>query len=371
MQLIIQEVDIAASFLPRPATSRATLESAKVKQNIQYQLRELVEVTNSMQSSIKMQHRGAETVNSRMRYNLQIIPVERHTANKESFNTAKHKMDEDARLQVEAQRPYDDNVVSFRTWRHIILESRGTQDTTPPAVELGRAFTDELRQKALTAYVTGRVEASLPEELEDEFPSIVERIKSVLESGERWFIRTDECSPKDVYSGPLPVSNFEQLLRQLLLSVRFLTTLERRDDLAHRLRLHFLPWDDEMNSLHEFRVFVPPAPSINDLHITAISQYSWYRPLPAEIKARLAFVVDRADEILKNGILTANDDVVRGLVAGFSFDVLLCERGCVLVELNTFGAMQNTGSCLFHWINDYDILYGLGEDRKIVVRICE
>ena len=45
---------------------------------------------------------------------------------------------------------------------------------------------------------------------------------------------------------------------------------------------------------------------------------------------------------------------------GFSFDMLWDDtRGtCELVELNPFGADSPCGSCLFHWIRDWDVLYG-------------
>ncbi|KAH6028547.1 hypothetical protein HBI54_229090 [Parastagonospora nodorum] len=45
---------------------------------------------------------------------------------------------------------------------------------------------------------------------------------------------------------------------------------------------------------------------------------------------------------------------------GFSFDVVLQDDGSVqLVELNPFGAMSGCGACLFNWIIDARMLYGL------------
>lgn len=47
---------------------------------------------------------------------------------------------------------------------------------------------------------------------------------------------------------------------------------------------------------------------------------------------------------------------------GFSFDVLEedgADGDIQLIELNHFGAMSGCGSCLFHWIRDARVLYGL------------
>jgi hypothetical protein len=51
------------------------------------------------------------------------------------------------------------------------------------------------------------------------------------------------------------------------------------------------------------------------------------------------------------------------LEQGYSFDVFYGEgeERPSLVELNVFGAGSGCRSCLFHWIDDMDRLYGEGE----------
>jgi hypothetical protein len=47
---------------------------------------------------------------------------------------------------------------------------------------------------------------------------------------------------------------------------------------------------------------------------------------------------------------------------GFSFDIALQDNGSVqLVEINPFGAMSGCGACLFQWVVDGRVLYGLEE----------
>ena len=52
---------------------------------------------------------------------------------------------------------------------------------------------------------------------------------------------------------------------------------------------------------------------------------------------------------------------------GFSFDVTLQRNGGVqLVELNPFGALSGCGACLFNWVLDGRVMYGLEEPQFIV-----
>lgn len=47
---------------------------------------------------------------------------------------------------------------------------------------------------------------------------------------------------------------------------------------------------------------------------------------------------------------------------GFSFDVILQEdRSVQLVEINPFGALSGCGACLFNWVLDGTVMYGLNE----------
>ena len=52
---------------------------------------------------------------------------------------------------------------------------------------------------------------------------------------------------------------------------------------------------------------------------------------------------------------------------GFSFDVALERHGSVqLVEINPFGALSGCGACLFNWVRDGRMLYGLEEAQFAV-----
>ena len=73
-------------------------------------------------------------------------------------------------------------------------------------------------------------------------------------------------------------------------------------------------------------------------------------------KAVLQDIVTYATEELPGDILELL------LKHGFSFDVALERHGNVrLVEINSFGALSGCGACLFNWILDSRVLYGLEE----------
>lgn len=56
------------------------------------------------------------------------------------------------------------------------------------------------------------------------------------------------------------------------------------------------------------------------------------------------------------------------LRCGFTFDVVGIGGEVQLLELNDSGAMSGCGSCLYHWIVDVSLLYGL--DCEVEFRIA-
>jgi hypothetical protein len=132
----------------------------------------------------------------------------------------------------------------------------------------------------------------------------------------------------------------------------------------------------------EFRVFVlPPAANGKDaisqnFKISAISQYRW----PIVFEAPCGFTLEQTVAHVDTGAKTVLMDIVAYmgkalsgnitdllLKYGFSFDVALQEDGSVqLVEINPFGALSGCGACLFNWVLDGKVLYGLEEAQFTV-----
>lgn len=75
-------------------------------------------------------------------------------------------------------------------------------------------------------------------------------------------------------------------------------------------------------------------------------------------------------EILVGLDLGSGDEMDRLLLKqGFTFDVMFDEGSgkCKLIELNSFDARSGCVSCLFHWLRDWDLLYGVQKGTKAEV----
>jgi hypothetical protein len=131
---------------------------------------------------------------------------------------------------------------------------------------------------------------------------------------------------------------------------------------------------------YEYRVFVPPPPITEEekeLKIAAISQYAWhtsfYTSSPAEIKSITSKVYQGISSLFTEiiDIIKCSTDDEQGLKrlleTGFAFDVVSDRDGghVRFIEVNSFGAMTGCGSCLFHWVRDGKIVYGVDEGAEI------
>ncbi|KAF8847168.1 hypothetical protein BDZ45DRAFT_709774 [Acephala macrosclerotiorum] len=160
-------------------------------------------------------------------------------------------------------------------------------------------------------------------------------------------------------------SSFQSLLFP---SQGLLTTSHRATNFILRcmerqegVELFFLPFDENMRTEKEYRVFcVPP-----DGRVTCISQYRWHKPniFFGHAGEDVAIIIDQ----VKKGALSYHHEILLGLnignggdmdklllKQGFTFDIMFDEGSgkCKFIEPNSFGARSGCGSCLFHWLND-------------------
>lgn len=157
----------------------------------------------------------------------------------------------------------------------------------------------------------------------------------------------------------------------------------RESDPSTQLILN--PWNDKMDAATEFRVFVPPPaargvahPEKSDFRVSGISQYKWHGSLDLPFDAPIIWVADRVWKGARGTLASIAEYISTELEAdienlllrhGFSFDIALREDDSEqLEEINPFGAMSGCGSCLFNWVLDGKMLYGLEElDIAIVL----
>jgi len=309
------------------------------------------------------------------------------------FNTNKHTQAEieDAIPDSNAQHgnppwmPY-----SYTLWHSLIAKSQGLVNSH--VLEMPSVLCDDLMLLHCSWMRSGRVASYLLDPLIEDLKStkIGQKLMSILDGKQRWFIRLDQMSPKDSpLGGELPSTTIQEVITKIASSMRaygslqWATQTEDRpwDENRANVQLILNPWNDKMDPAREFRVFVPP-PSArkekdDDFRISAISQYRWHEPLqlpPGFTVARLVDCVTMGaqkilTEIVQHPLPSSHSENQFMLMRyGFSFDVALQDDGSVqLVELNPFGAMSGCGACLFNWIIDARMLYGLEEAGFAIV----
>ena len=171
------------------------------------------------------------------------------------------------------------------------------------------------------------------------------------------------------------MTSVEELWTRLATSMRACNGIKalRAIDERASVYLFLFPWNEEIRTEKEYRVFCPPT---DWGRISAVSQYKWHEPW-----AHAGKDVEEQREIVERvwkGIKEVYERLMRCEAmterlrrSGFTFDV--CEKengkGVMLLELNAFGAMSGCGSCLFHWIRDARVLYGLEEEVEFRVAV--
>ncbi len=222
----------------------------------------------------------------------------------------------------------------------------------------------------------GRMNASDAEDLDECFPRTTTRgvPLSELFAGGKYFARLDTSSLKDAADGGQgAVTSVEQLWTRLATSARACQGIRslRAQDEDVAVYVYLFPWNKGMKTSLEYRVFCPRDRG----RIAAVSQYRWHEPWVHAEKGmeEQKWIAERvwrgAEEVYER--LLASESMTESMrrKEGFIFDV--CEDGkggVMLIELNGFGAMSGCGSCLYHWIRDAKVLYGLEE--KVEFRVA-
>jgi hypothetical protein len=239
---------------------------------------------------------------------------------------------------------------------------------------------------------TNRIHASLLHEVIETLhcTKAGKKLAGLLDGNRKWFIRLDQMSPKDSpMGGKLPSSTCEDVVAKICSSMRAYGCLTRefedakREERDMQIKLVLNPWDAGMDAGREFRVFVPPPAAKTGMEadaramaISGISQYRWpmvfEAPWGLDLQQTVDLVVAGAAKVLGDILAYTEKELSENIMElllkyGFSFDLALQEGGAVqLVEINPFGALSGCGACLFNWVLDGKVLYGLEEPQFVV-----
>jgi hypothetical protein len=312
------------------------------------------------------------------------------------FNTADHTHSEITSVVPESenfkheQPPW--SLYEYAVWHSLVTKSQNLTDCHSFTIP---SFLYDDLMTYFSAWMVGGTRTSLLDDIIETwtFTRSGKELARVLDGSRRWFIRLDQMSPKDSpLGGTLPSSTFRDVVTKICSSMRAYGCLQSaKEDVERKgtgqglkVQLFLNPWNEEMDTAKEFRVFVPPPaargvrePTVEDLRVSAISQYRWHSVFQQPYGFSLEHIVDC--------VLKGSRDVLMDIVAymeaefdskmrnsllkyGFSFDVALQPDGSLhMVEINPFGAMSVCGACLFNWVIDGRVLYGLEEGVFTVV----
>lgn len=235
-----------------------------------------------------------------------------------------------------------------------------------------------LREAARTGILRGLVSESTWEDLE---PTVARLQSAWRDVPEGYFYRFDGASPKDGHRA-FPARTASQVILALVTSRRALRAMDDGQTV-----LYFVRFEPNWDETREFRVFVRQG------RVTAISQYSPWR------EGVLSTTSDHdAIRWTENAVSQLENLVLPSLMESCGTRDMVCdvyateindssrpnsvvslsetaketprdETKCVrVVELNSFGYWLASGSALFHWITDKDLLYGKDETR-VVLRV--
>ena len=181
-------------------------------------------------------------------------------------------------------------------------------------------------------------------------------IKEYLENNDV-FVRGETVSLKSGIHGIKPYKSLKQIIESICTASNGHSILDHRDDMQKTnkiIKIYLIKWVDIIES-QEFRIFV------KNNNITAVSQQNLYKK---------NLILDILDENLINQIVNKWIKIIMiyfestiknklSHLSDYCIDLAILNNDIpYFIEINCFGAEYPSGSALFVWIVDYDILYG-------------
>jgi len=201
------------------------------------------------------------------------------------------------------------------------------------------------------AHKIGRITFKFPKSFENELNALLDEYEGGLLS-ENYFVRTNSASLKTGLYGVGPYCHLKQII------ISMVTSSYSHSGMGQKLYL--LPWK-KLDENNEFRVFVYNG------RITAISQQHLY-----DVYENLSHASNRVLENMVNVLTNWYISYVKPRVPINSFVMDACfltDDSIYFIEANPWGMEYGSGSSLFNWKTDYNILYGHGDPIVLRVRI--
>lgn len=182
----------------------------------------------------------------------------------------------------------------------------------------------------------------------------IQKIDKILETNEAWFFKTSTGSVKhDIELEPVHKSS--QIIECIKKSERLMKDLDKtfRNSDYRKTYLILTKWVD-IDKENEYRIFV------TDGIIRAICQQYWYKVSyktndeRKHIYSKICILIEKLD--IKIGVCDIWFDKKNNMA--------------YLIEINAFGPGLSSGSAIFHWIRDKDILWSKIPEKCVWRILC-
>ena len=198
------------------------------------------------------------------------------------------------------------------------------------------------------------------EDLED-FLEMNKHLNYLFTSESKYFVRAENVSLKYGCHGVGPYVDLKSIIESLVTSSTGHTPIEKD---TSEIKLYLLPWINIITD-KEFRVFVYKN------KITAISQQHLYQV------NELLYNMNDCDRLKTisiwiNIIVNYFNNVISKKIShidSYVMDIaLLDDNEPFFIEINSFGKEYASGSALFHWILNENILYDSANENIVYFR---
>ena len=208
------------------------------------------------------------------------------------------------------------------------------------------------------AYETGSKTKRFPHFYDDELDDMVNRYKHIdpIFDGTGYFIRTENVSLKEGIHGISPYTDFKSIIQSIVTCILGHSPLYED---TTEITLYLCEFKKNLNKNREFRVFV------HNNKITAISQQSLYDSndiLESLNDNEKDVMIHKWINIINSYYETNVKQKITHIDSYVMDFAILDDDTPYFIELNSFGKEYASGSALFGWLQDYNILYGLSGD---------
>ena len=164
-----------------------------------------------------------------------------------------------------------------------------------------------------------------------------------------------------------PYKDFKSIIESLVTCIEGHSPFDKLGTLEDQIIIYLIPWEPRITKLNEYRVFVYQS------KITAISQQSLYRinhelddlsvqDRNLQIQQIVSIIYNYFENIIKYKINHINSYCIDMAVLSKDSSSLTnltesIEYEAYFIEINPFGKEYSSGSSLFGWIQDEQILY--------------